>query len=85
MMLSGDAISVAVLVGGILEGIGVRYAIGGSIASSIAGEPRATIDVDIVVALQPADVEPLLDALRAEFYVAEGALRRANSHAGRSA
>lgn len=77
MMLSGDAISVAVLVGGILEGLGVRYAIGGSIAASLAGEPRATIDVDIVVALQPADVEPLLGALRTQFYVAEVALRRA--------
>lgn len=76
-MTPGDAIAVAVRVSEILDRLGVRYTIGGSIAASIAGEPRATIDIDIVVALQRADVEPLLEAIRSEFYVAEAALRRA--------
>lgn len=76
-MISGDAISVAVRIGEILDQIGVRYAIGGSIAASIAGEPRGTIDVDVVVDLAHADVQPMLDALGAEFYAPESALRRA--------
>lgn len=76
-MTPGDAIAVAVRVSEILDRLGIRYTIGGSIAASIAGEPRATIDIDMVVALQRADVAPLLEAIQTEFYVAEAALRRA--------
>lgn len=76
-MTSGDAIAVAVRIGEILDQIGVRYTIGGSIAASIAGEPRATIDVDVVVALTQVDIEPLLAAIGPEFYVPDAALRRA--------
>jgi hypothetical protein len=50
---------------------------GGSIASSIAGEPRSTVDIDLVVALDEAHVSALVAALSPEFYVDEHALRRA--------
>lgn len=73
----GDPITIAVRVGAILDAIGVRHTIGGSIAASFAGEPRSTIDIDFVVALTPAHVAPLTAALSPEFYVAEDALRRA--------
>ena len=43
-------------VGEILERLGLRYAVVGSIASTFYGEPRTTNDVDIVVDLKPADV-----------------------------
>jgi hypothetical protein len=36
--------------GGALDALGIVHTIGGSIASSIAGEPRSTIDIDIVAA-----------------------------------
>ena len=35
----------------ILEALGIRYMIGGSLASSLYGVPRATQDVDVVVEL----------------------------------
>lgn len=35
----------------VLHGLGIRYVIGGSFASSIYGIPRATQDVDIVADL----------------------------------
>ncbi len=50
---------------------------GGSIASSFAGEPRATIDIDIVAAIQERHVEAFVSALSAEFYMDADALRRA--------
>ena len=34
-----------------LEEVGVPYALGGSIASIAYGEPRATLDIDVVVSL----------------------------------
>ena len=71
-----DAIAVAVRVGGVLDVLGVRHTIGGSIAASFAGEPRSTIDIDFVVALDRAHVAPLVAALQ-DFYVAEEALYRA--------
>jgi len=55
----------------------IPHTIGGSIASSFAGEPRATIDIDIVVALEERHVDALVAVLSAEFYVDADALRRA--------
>ena len=71
-----DPIAVAVRVGGVFDALGVRHTIGGSIAASFAGEPRSTIDIDFVVALNRAQVAPLVVALP-DFYVAEEALYRA--------
>ena len=76
-MADADALQVAVCVCAILETLGIRYAVGGSIASGFAGEPRATIDVDIVVQLNRLDVPALVRALQPEFYVEESAVNRA--------
>ena len=72
-----DPIAVALLVADALEALKLRYTVGGSLASSMSGEPRSTLDVDMVVAIQEADIGPLVAALGAEFYVSEDALRRA--------
>lgn len=77
MTRADDHVVVALRVGGILDAIGVRHTIGGSIAASFAGEPRSTVDIDFVVALTHDDIEPLVAALGSEFYVVEEALRRA--------
>lgn len=57
--------------------MGIVHTVGGSIASSFAGEPRSTVDIDIVVALEERHVEPLVAALSTEFYVDAEALHRA--------
>ena len=72
-----DPIATAVLVSRHLDALQVAHTIGGSIASSFAGEPRATIDIDFVVALEERQVEQLAAALDNEFYVDVDALRRA--------
>lgn len=40
-----DPIDVALRVVRVLEDLDVAYTIGGSIASSLAGEPRSTVDI----------------------------------------
>ncbi len=53
-----------------LDEIGVPYAVVGSVASSLYGEPRATNDVDLVIQLETADAAKLVCAFPADrFYV----------------
>jgi hypothetical protein len=70
-------IQVALQVAGALEACGLLYLVGGSLASSIGGEPRTTLDVDIVVAMAKTDVDRFLAALGSEFYADHAAIRRA--------
>lgn len=77
MMEPVDPFEVALIVTRALDELGVPNTIGGSIASSFAGEPRSTIDIDIVLALEDAQIAPLVKALSPAFYVEEEALRRA--------
>jgi len=69
-----DPVAVALSVAQILEERGLRYLVGGSLASSISGEPRSTLDVDIVVAMTDSDVATIVDGLRVEFDVDEHAV-----------
>lgn len=77
MIVAIDPISVALSVTQILDRLGIIHTIGGSIAASFAGEPRSSIDVDIVIALDESAVPELVAALAADFYIDEDALRRA--------
>jgi len=72
-----DPIAVTVVVTDVLDRLGALHTIGGSLASSFAGEPRSSVDIDIVVALTAAQVTPLVAALAPDFYVDEDAVRRA--------
>lgn len=51
-----------------LEAAGARYLVGGSLASSLQGIPRSTLDVDLVTDLAPSGVEAFVRALGADFY-----------------
>ncbi len=54
--------------------IGIRYAIGGSVASSLYGIPRATQDVDVVAEIYGKQVPALARKLADEFYADEGVM-----------
>ena len=60
-----------------LDGLGIRYAIGGSFASAVYGVMRATMDADLVVDLALPDVEPLARALIGDFYADAESMREA--------
>lgn len=72
-----DPIVVALLVAEVLDTLGIRHTIGGSLASSFAGEPRSTVDIDFVAAFDSSHIPALVAALGADFYVDDGGLRRA--------
>src|ERR1041384_1666381 len=74
----GDSpVAVALHAARALESCGVRYVVGGSLASSVSGEPRSTLDVDIVVEMSEADVPRVVAALAPGFEVDDGAVTRA--------
>lgn len=45
----------------VLDGAGIEYMVTGSIASSLQGEPRTTHDVDLVVDIETASINELLN------------------------
>lgn len=75
--MGGSPVAVALYVADALESCGVRYVVGGSLASSVSGEPRSTLDVDLVVEISEADVPRVVEALAAEFEVDRDAVMRA--------
>jgi hypothetical protein len=53
----------------VLEALGVPYYVGGSVASSVTGVARATLDVDLVAAIALQHAEPLAATLSQHYYV----------------
>ena len=60
-----------------LAGLGVPHYVGGSLASSVHGVPRSTLDADVVADLDPRHVAPLVARLSAAYYVDEERVRAA--------
>src|SRR3954452_25350121 len=61
----------------VFDELGIRYVVGGSLASSLHGIPRATQDVDVVAEIELSHVESLTRALAGEFYIDAGMIRDA--------
>jgi hypothetical protein len=72
-----DPLEVAASITAVLEGLGIRYLIGGSLASSVHGEPRSTNDVDILVDFRTEHVSSFVEAIRGDYYASEPAIRAA--------
>jgi hypothetical protein len=67
-MLSEPVLVVAKLAR-LFDSLGIRYVVGGSLASSIYGIPRATQDVDLVADIRLPHVDAITSSLAGEFYV----------------
>src|SRR5688500_7887980 len=67
-IMQSDSIRVTLLVTNTLEKMGIPYAVGGSLASSVHGVMRSTLDVDILAAVGTEHIQPLVAALSKEFY-----------------
>lgn len=70
-------LQLAVAVAELLDELDLNYVIGGSVASSLVGEPRSTVDIDIAVQLEPEKLDALLTRVRPSFYVPENDAVRA--------
>ncbi len=76
IVLLGE-LEIALDVGRQLDTLGVTWLVGGSVASSILGEPRATADVDLVADLRGRHVSALFAALVDTYYIDEDATKAA--------
>jgi hypothetical protein len=72
-----EPIAVTLQVIEVLEALGVDYVIGGSLASSVYGTARATMDADLVADLRSDHVDRLVQTLRDAFYIDTEAVRDA--------
>ena len=61
----------------VLDGLGIRYAIGGSLASALYGTVRFTRDADITVESFSSAAGKFCDLLEDEFYVSRQAMEEA--------
>ncbi|MBN2341078.1 MAG: hypothetical protein JXX29_04205 [Deltaproteobacteria bacterium] len=69
-----ETLEVTQRVANIFKQLGARYVVGGSVASSMHGIPRATQDVDMVVQLFSTQVPKLLELFSSDFYIDETAV-----------
>ena len=72
-----DVVPLLVLVTRILDDLDIRYLVGGSLASGIYGELRATNDVDLMIELPLEKVRGLVEAMKPEFDIWEDTVRAA--------
>jgi hypothetical protein len=75
--MAPDPVELALILARILERLGIRYCVGGSVASSVYGEVRTTLDVDLVAELRPQHVDDLIAATQGDFHIVEASVRRA--------
>jgi len=78
--MPGDATQATLLVTQAFEQLGVPYAVGGSLASSLHGVMRSTLDVDILADLHLEHIQPLIEMLSKEFYADDEMIRGAIEH-----
>lgn len=80
--MADDALRVTLLVTRALELLGIACAVGGSLASSMHGVMRSTLDADILADIPPEKVTPFLAALQPAFYADESMIREAIDRRG---
>lgn len=80
---NSDALDIALRVARALEAVGAEYFVGGSVASSLQGDPRSTNDIDFVISLPLGRVAALCAELGPDFEIdpeqLSEAVRRASS------
>jgi hypothetical protein len=78
--MPSESTRVTLLVTHTLERLGIPYAVGGSLASSLHGVMRSTLDVDIVADMRMEHIQPLVAVLSKEFYADDEMMKDAIEH-----
>jgi hypothetical protein len=76
-MTDSDLVAALRPVAEAFDALGVRYYIGGSVASSAHGIARASLDADVVVTLEPKHIDALIARITPAYYVPIERLRSA--------
>ena len=66
-----DPLVVVAKLADVFDELRIPYLVGGSLASSVYGIPRATNGVDLLADVKRPHLHPLQKALEGDFYVAE--------------
>ena len=61
----------------VLDQTRIPYCLGGSWATTVHGQPRQTLNIDLIVAMREQDIEPLIAALPSDLYISRDAVREA--------
>ena len=69
--MQNEPVEVTLKVTAVFENLGVRYLIGGSLASTLYGMIRTTQDSDIITEMRPEHIQPFVAALESDFYIDE--------------
>jgi len=77
MAINSDALQMTLQVTNVLEKMGIQYAVGGSLSSSVHGMMRATMDVDIVADMHMEQVDGFVVAMSPYFYADDEMIRDA--------
>jgi hypothetical protein len=68
-MTASDLVAALRPVAATFDVLGIRYYIGGSVASSAHGIARATLDVDIIATIDPGHTASLVARLAGDYYI----------------
>ena len=55
----------------VFEALGIEYQVGGSLASSVHGVPRSSLDIDVLTALPAEKVSALVERIQDTYYVSK--------------
>ncbi|MFH0926025.1 MAG: hypothetical protein V1872_10430 [bacterium] len=72
-----EPLKITLLVIDVFIKLNVPYFIGGSLASSMHGIPRSTMDADIIADLHAKDANPFVSLLEQDFYINVDMVKRA--------
>jgi hypothetical protein len=62
------------------EQAGIPYMLTGSMAMNYYAQPRMTRDIDVVIAIEPEDVDRVAALFRPDYYVSEENIRESLAH-----
>jgi hypothetical protein len=75
--MAPDPVEISIILARVFERLVVRYCVGGTVASSVYGEVRTTLDADIVAELRNEHIDGLLAATHDDFHIVDASVRRA--------
>jgi hypothetical protein len=78
--MQSESTRITLLVTHALEQIGIPYVVGGSLASSLHGVMRSTLDVDILADMRLEHIPALVASLSKEFYADDEMMKDAIQH-----
>ncbi len=62
------------------EQVGISYMLTGSLAMNYYAQPRMTRDIDVVVVMEPKDIDRIAALFRPDYYLSEENIRESLAH-----